>query len=291
MHALRLGGWWLTVLLLAPADLAAQEVFKNLSPARAEKLMSGMNIEFKKTEAKLPGIFFYDMRRQDTSVRLYLYNGKDIMLDAVFGGLPLEKVNEWNVRAKFSRLCLHKNMKGEFVTLESNLDITGGVTEETIQHFFRTFDEEIKAFKRVAGSGPPVPAVDEPIYTKVSDEKLEDILDKLGIKYKRIEGKGGITAYEYDLNGRRVQLTNFGGTDLMIHSHFDKLTLETVNDYNLKRKFIRTVAYDLMGRQFTSLETNLDCLGGISDSILRHFIRAFGEEVENFSKYLSDKGE
>ena len=90
-------------------------------------------------------------------------------------------------------------------------------------------------------------------------------------------------------NNHRLRLTNFGGTDLMIDAQFKNLALETVNDYNLKRKFIRAVAYDIRGTEFTSLETNLDCAGGVSDSIVRYFIRAFSDEVKQFTNYVQGK--
>ena len=93
------------------------------------------------------------------------------------------------------------------------------------------------------------------------------------------------------LAGRLGSAASFiaGGTDLMIDAQFKKLPLETLNDYNLKRKFIRAVAYDIRGTEFTSLETNLDCVGGISDSILRYFIRAFADEVREFTAFSQGK--
>jgi hypothetical protein len=277
-------------MLTAPLRAQDAKVVKLLTPAHAEEILSGMKIEFKKTPSPREGTYFYDMRRQNVAVRLYLYDNKDIMLDAVFRGLPLEKVNQWNVRAKFSRACLHKDPKGDFVTLESNLDILGGVTDETIRQFIRTFDEEIKAFVPFAGSPTPAPAGDEAIYTKVTDEKIEAILTELKLEYKKIEIKERpVTQFEYVANNHRLRLTNFGGADLMIDAQFQKLPLATLNDYNLKRKFIRAVGYDVRGTEFTSLETNLDCVGGISDNILRYFIRAFSDEVKEFTNFVKDK--
>ena len=51
------------------------------------------------------------------------------MLDAVFRKLPFDRINEWNRNAKFSRAVLQTSPKGDYTTLESNLDLIGGVTE------------------------------------------------------------------------------------------------------------------------------------------------------------------
>jgi hypothetical protein len=215
------------------------------------------------------------------------------MLDAVFAALSLEKINDWNVRAKFSRACLHKDDKGGFTALESNLDIVGGVTAGTIRQFILGFDEEIRSFRELIGTPAPpavAAAADEPIFTKATNEKIEAMLTSLNLKFKKLEQKNSpVVAYEYVSSNHTLRLTNFGGSDLMIDAHFKKLPLQTINDYNLKRKFIRAVAYNVMGKEFTSLETNLDCLGGISDGILRHFIRAFDEEVQEFAKFAQGK--
>jgi hypothetical protein len=277
-------------MLTAPVRAQDAKVVKLLTPAHTEEILSGMKVEFKKAPSPREGTHYYDMRRENVAVRLYLYDNKDIMLDAVFRAQSLEKVNEWNIRAKFSRACLHKDNKGDFVTLESNLDVLGGVTDETIRQFIRTFDAEIKAFVQFTGGPTPAPAGDEALYTKVADEKIEAILSDLKIEFKKLEQKDRpVTQFEFVANNHRLRLTSFGGTDLMIDAQFKKLPLETVNAYNLKRKFIRAVAYDIRGTEFTSLESNLDCVGGISDSILRYFIRAFGDEVKEFTTFVQDK--
>jgi hypothetical protein len=285
---------FIALLLLAPWVRAQDEkVFKLLSADQAESILRDLKIDFKKMVAGRPAVTFYDLRRQNTSVRLYLYDGKDIMLDAIFAALPLEKINDWNVRAKFSRACLHKDDKGGFTALESNLDIVGGVTTGAVRQFIVGFDEEIRSFRDFIGAAPTPPAVaavDEPIYTKASNDKIEAILGSLNIKFKKIEQKNSpVVAYDYVSNNHTLRLTNFGGADLMIDAHFKKLPLQTVNDYNLKRKFIRAVAYNVMGKEYTSLESNLDCLGGVSDSIVRHFIRAFDEEVQEFARFVQGK--
>lgn len=266
----------------------AQEdkVFKQLSAEQTDALLQTLKIEFKKTPGKKGDVVYYDFQRGDHKVRLYWYGGKDLMLDAVFPRMSLEQVNLWNVRAKFSRACLHKDDKGEFTALEANLDLTGGATEGTIRRFMTVFDEEIKQFATIASGGG---AVDEPIYAKVAPAKLDAILQGLNIEFKKAADKTGAVVYLFLSNNHPVKLVSFGGEDLMIDAQFKKVSLADANEYNLRRKFIRCVAYNVNGKEFTSLESNLDCVGGVSDSIVRNFIRAFDEEVQEFAKYVQGK--
>ncbi len=276
----------IVALLLVAVPVRAQDdkVTKLFSTEQTEGLLQSLKIDFKKTPAKKEGIFYYDFQRGGHTVRLYWYGGKDLMLDVVFPKMPLDQINTWNVRAKFSRACLHKDDKGEFTALEANLDILGGATEGTVRQFFSVFDEEVKAFAKFVGGS----AADESIYKKVAVDKLESILKGLNIEFKKLEVKGAV-GFEFESNKHKLQLFNFGGDDLMIDAHFKKLPRADVNQYNLNRKFIRCVAYNINGNEYTALEANLDCLGGVSDSIIRNFIRAFDDEVKEFSKYVQGK--
>jgi len=278
---------WSCIILPVSSSAGGEEnkVFKQLSAADTESLLQKFKIEFKKTPGKNNEVNYYDFQRNGYNVRLYWYGGKDLMVDVVFAKLTLPEVNAWNVRAKFSRACLYRDAKGEYTALESNLDLLGGVTEDTVKHFLTVFDNEVKEFAKFAGGS----SSDEAIYTKVTSDKLEAILKDLKIDYKKVETKGGIVAYDYESNNHKLRLANFGGDDLMIDAHFKKLKLEDVNQYNLKRSFIRCVAYNVNGVEYTSLESNLECTGGVSDSIIRHFIASFDEEVKLFTKYAQGK--
>ncbi len=279
------------VLVLASVPGRAQEkVLRELSKEQTEEILQKLKITYKKVPSKRDDVVFYDFEREGHPVRLYWYGGKDLMLDVVFPRIPLEQLNAWNVRAKFSRACLHKEEKGEFAALESNLDLLGGVTEGTVRQFLTTFDEEVKQFAKFVNAG----SLDEPTYKLVTAEKLEAILKELKLEFKKTQvktpgAKGSAVAYDFESNGQKLRLVNFGGEDLMIDAHFKKLPLEDVNQYNVNRPFIRCVAYKVDGKEYTSLEANLDCVGGVSDSILRHFLRTFDEEVKEFSKYAMGK--
>src|SRR5262245_44118002 len=194
---------WSCIILPASSSAGGDEnkVFKQLSAADTESLLQKFKIEFKKTPGKNNDVNYYDFQRNGYNVRLYWYGGKDLMVDVVFAKLTLPEVNAWNVRAKFSRACLYKDAKGEYTALESNLDLLGGVTEDTVKHFLTVFDNEVKEFARFAGGS----SSDEAIYAKVTSDKLEAILKDLKIDYKKVETKGGIVAYDYESNNHKLR--------------------------------------------------------------------------------------
>lgn len=296
MHARLIRFAACAALLLAaitPPAQAQDKILRQLNVEQVEELLKNMSIDYKKLDSKNPTTFFYDYKRNNYKVRLHYYGGKDLMLDALFGDIPLEKLNEWNTKAKFSRATLHRDKQGPFAALESNLDIVGGVTTGGIEHFIKSFDEEVKAFDRFIGGKPidPIPVgKDEKIVNEVSDKMIESVLDGMKIKYKKMEGKG-VTAFEFESNSHLLRVTNFGGKDLMIDGHFKVIPLAKLNQYNIDNKFIRAVHYKTNNGEHVALESNLDCVGGVTESIIRYFINAFADDAKKFGKYVQDNME
>jgi len=274
------------VLLVLPATVRAQneEVMKFVPPERIEKIFEDLKQTYKKAPlASAKNSFTYDYDRNSYKLRLYYYAGQDLMIDAEMAKADWETVNKWNSTAKFSRASLRKDKLGEFVTLESNLDCIGGVTEGTIKQFMRQFDEEVRNWQ-LAALGPPK---EEETYKVVSEAQLEKILE--GLKYtvkKSMNVNGTATFFDFESKGYKMRLTSFGGKDLMIDVIFKKSDLDTINKWNVKRNFIRAVLYS-GNPDYTSLEANLDCSGGVSESIVRYFINTFNEEARQFDKYLN----
>lgn len=277
------------VLIFAlSAGASAQEVkaFTQLTPEHTEEFLKKQGIEFKKIDTKTPGTVFYDFQRKNFNVRLYNYDGKDLMLDAVFPGMPLEKINLWNVKAKFSRACLNKDAKGIYATLESNIDLVGGVTEGGLKQFLLSFDDELRLFSKYASDT----GSDDQFFAPVTSAKIEGVLKSLNIAFEKTELKDGAGAfYDFEANNFKLRLVNFGGKDLMIDAHFKKIALEDVNRWNLEKKFIRAVSYNVKGQEYSALEANLDCEVGTTDGILRNFIIGFQEDVKQFAKYVQTK--
>jgi hypothetical protein len=129
---------------------------------------------------------------------------------------------------------------------------------------------------------------EEKAYRNVSTEKLEGILKELNITYKKSEGKSeGIYFYDYERNKFKIRLHNYHGKDLWIDALFtDKSSLEEVNVWNRRTKFSRAVLLKNADKETISLEAQIDCLGGVTDTIIRQFINRFDNEINAFVKYL-----
>jgi uncharacterized ubiquitin-like protein YukD len=270
------------VVLLVPAVAPAQEVFKEISPERLEGILSGMSLQFTKADGG-KGIYYYTYKRKNLDLRLTDYNGKDLMIDIYLPAIDMKDVNRWNRMAKFSRASLGKDAnKKDSVILESNLDLLGGVTEDTIKHFIRTFDSEITSFGKFT-----LPAVAlEDTYRGIPTAKLEKILKDLKIDYKKDKTAGKDNFYNYTKNNYSIRISNFGNEDLMIDCVFPPHKVEKINAWNVRHNYVRAVLYPGNGNPYTALEANLDCMGGTSDSIISYFITSFDVEVREFDNYL-----
>jgi hypothetical protein len=270
------------ILTLAP-NARAQEVFKEISSQRLEDLLSNMNIQYKKNAGN-KGTTWYDYKTKGQEVRLWNFNGKDLMIDIFLPKVDWQVINNWNGNAKFSRARLNKDPKTgtESTVIESNLDVVGGVTEDTIRHFIRSFDIELANWANAS-----VPTVaEEETFTDVTPQRLERVLDGLKINFAKSQGKGNIFIYDFERNNFKFRLSNFGGHELMIDSVYPAAPLQKVSQWNLKRSYIRAVLYPGGGKPYTSLESSLDCVGGTSESIIRYFIESFQMEAVAFDEYL-----
>jgi len=137
-------------LAMAVSVGSGQEVVRKVTSEKLEGILKEMNITYKKTAGKNDGVFFYDYERNSINIRLHNYNGKDLWIDAVFSDkMTLEEINRWNIRAKFSRAVLIKDANNkETVSLESQIDCQGGITDDIIKLFVNRFDNELAEFRR-----------------------------------------------------------------------------------------------------------------------------------------------
>ena len=142
--------------------------------------------------------------------------------------------------------------------------------------------------KKEAEEKKAAPADNKQIYRNVIPEKLEAILKSMKIEYTKVKGKtDGIWFYDFERNDYKIRLHNYQGNDLWIDAHFnDKLPLDEVNKWNVRAKFSRAVQLT-SGKQTVSLESQIDCVGGVTDGIIRQFIQRFDGELMQFSKFLS----
>ncbi|MFO0865383.1 MAG: YbjN domain-containing protein [Gemmataceae bacterium] len=289
---MRIASLTLLLALHLPAYAADEKIserpekaIKELTVPATESLLKSVGVDFKKVDPKKPdeGVFF-DFKRGTFDVRLYNFQGKDLMMDSVFRALPLEKLNDWNTRAKFSRACLHKDAKGPYATLESNLDIAGGVTETTVKNFVLGFEAELKSFDRFIGGAS---LGDDDLFQGAVAERLENVFKGQAILFKKQEiPQKKVAVYELTIGKIPIRLINFGGKDLILESKYAKIPAEAANQYNLDRKFVRVVNSSAKGSESTSLEAYLDCEAGTTEAILRRYILAYEEETREFADYV-----
>jgi hypothetical protein len=142
-----LGALTLGLTVLLPIRTSAQDVYKNVTSAKVEKILAELKIDYKKSPGKKDGVFFYDYTRNGFKIRLHNYEGKDLWIDAIFSdNLSPEEINAWNVRAKFSRAVLLKDNDRTTVSLENQYDCLGGCTDAFLRQFVNRFDGEVRDF-------------------------------------------------------------------------------------------------------------------------------------------------
>jgi hypothetical protein len=142
----------------------------------------------------------------------------------------------------------------------------------------------------------PAPAPAQ-VYKNVSNETIERLLRELNIQYRKSYGKDnqgnekqGIVFYDYtNKAGFKVRLHSYEGRDLWIDALFnDPMTLEDINRWNTRAKFSRCVQLNNNNKQTASLENQLDCLGGVTDAIVRQFVVRFDAEIRDFVEFVKN---
>lgn len=134
-----------------------------------------------------------------------------------------------------------------------------------------------------------IQAQEAKVFRQVGPEKIEGILAGLKIDFKKADGKKpGFHYYDFERQGLKVRLHNYGGKDLWIEALFtDKISLEDINRFNQGTRFSRAVLLKDDNRVTISLEAQLDCLGGVTDAVIRQFILRFDGELKGFVSFLS----
>jgi hypothetical protein len=126
------------------------------------------------------------------------------------------------------------------------------------------------------------------IMRNVGNETVESVLQGMQIKYTKLEpkGKDSATMYFEFLRGELpCRLKNYG-TDLWIECTIEKsMKPEDVNRWNADAKFSRLVMIVEKDKTILSLEAQLDCLGGVTEAMVKQYIARFDEEAKRFTKF------
>jgi hypothetical protein len=136
----------LACLCLLPSVASAQDgIIRNFDAAAMEKFIQrDLKKDFAKKENQQNKTVLYDIRDTDYYAT---FNG-DLKFVLFFvkgqaGNVTLQKVNDWNRDAIFSRAYLNNNM----FYLEVPVSIGQGVTRDILKNYYDQFEAEWKKFK------------------------------------------------------------------------------------------------------------------------------------------------
>jgi hypothetical protein len=144
------------ILLVAqPGSIGAQakeKVYRSVNARQLEDILNDLSIKFRKSQPEnLPEDYRFQFERGGFTVLFTLSKGKVLWLSASFPRVPLEKINQWNEKAKYSRAILSRQKDQEFTIVEWQLDAGGGVTDNMIRQFIKGFHEEVSNFDSFIG--------------------------------------------------------------------------------------------------------------------------------------------
>jgi hypothetical protein len=126
-----------------------EKVYRSLTPEQVAGILTELEIKFTKSQPKdMPKDMDYEFRRKGFDLRLTLREGKMLWIAAYFPKAPLEKINDWNVKAKFTRGVLVRIQNTDYAAVEAQLDVGGGATENMVKQFLRRFDTDVSDFDR-----------------------------------------------------------------------------------------------------------------------------------------------
>jgi hypothetical protein len=131
----------------AMAKPAPAGIVTKLSNAQAAAVLKRMGFEYE-TIAKDPSSFIFSI----DGYKVVLVNyPNSLQLSAVFsfdGKVSLENINTWNREKRFSRAYIDSEKDA---VIESDLDLEGGVSNEAIDEFIRTFRASLGDFAKQIG--------------------------------------------------------------------------------------------------------------------------------------------
>jgi hypothetical protein len=139
-------------------------------------------------------------------------------------------------------------------------------------------------------SAPSPAQQKEKVYRRITTEQVEKILNALDIDYVKTKDRKFPGTYYYDYGTKyKIALGFHNGTHLWMTANFPKATLETINKWNTNAKFSRAVLVMDKDNIGSTVESQLDCSGGVTEAMLRQFVVRFDGEVQSFAQFLQKK--
>jgi len=155
-----------TALCWGQSNAAQPEILRSLPPARLRSLLQGMGFEFTEESKDTTSVFNFQLEGYkvilfDQTTDLQLYSGFSDTVDAA-------KVNKWNQKYRFSRAYVNDNGNP---SIESDLDLQGGVTKEHVEAFIRQFRTSLGVYAQFLTSPASTSSIEtttkaEPMHQK-----------------------------------------------------------------------------------------------------------------------------
>ena len=142
------------ICFAVPSAVHSQnKIARSVTNEMVEKVLQGLELKFQKGERKDKDavVVYFDFKRGEQSYRLYNYVN-DLWIESLFEKqIKIEEVNLWNSRAKFTRLVQIDAKEKSSLSLESQLDCLGGITEAGVRQFVSRFEKEATDFNQFLG--------------------------------------------------------------------------------------------------------------------------------------------
>ena len=128
------------------------------------------------------------------------------------------------------------------------------------------------------------PVAAQEIMSSVSAKHMESILKSMDLEFE----KRSDTSWRVDLDGKKVLLImGNDNTDAQLYIGFGdtQVNAKQMNQWNADHRFGRAYADD-DGNPV--LESDLDFAGGVTDDIIKAWIKLYAAQVKSYIKFLSD---
>jgi len=121
----------------------------SMTSEQFQKLVQGMGFECTRDKTDGKDDTYFTFRAEGYKVAAFFHDPSYLLLYNAFTDVnpTLATVNEWNQKNNFSRAYIDKD--GNAV-LESDLVLSGGVTNDTVEIFVKTFRDSVARWARFA---------------------------------------------------------------------------------------------------------------------------------------------
>ncbi len=134
----------LSLVLSGPSLVRADdsEVIKEMPAGQIERIVKGFQ-DVQDFREVADGVYAFNVE----GIKMLIFNkGKTLQLHAGFSTkISLSRINEWNRTKRLSRA--YNDQDGD-ANIEADLELTGGVTQQNVKEWLKTYVISLKAFKK-----------------------------------------------------------------------------------------------------------------------------------------------